>query len=91
MTGDIICNSDMVEFASLLGYEFHGVEDTSLGKRMHVDGYYYSKSKLEPLYDDPSDPDHIPGRTKGLKLVYNILLHIFRENIVPTSGNEDEI
>jgi hypothetical protein len=88
MIGDILCNSDMFEFAGLLGYEFRGVEDTSLGRRMHVDGYSYSKTKLEPLYDDP---DYIPGNTKGLKLLYNILLRIFCENIVTTSDNEDEI
>jgi hypothetical protein len=77
-----------IKFAGVLGYEFRGIKDTSLGKRMHVDGYYYTKYKLEPLYDDH---DFIPGRTKGLKLLYTILLYLFHENIVPNSSNEDEI
>ena len=91
MTEDTLCHSDMVEFGGLLGYEFRGEEDTSLARRMHVDGYTYSKNKLEPLYVNTNDPEHFAGRAKGLKLLYNILLRIFRENIVPTSGNEDEI
>jgi hypothetical protein len=56
-----------------LGYEYGGANDTSYGKRMHVEG------------------DFEPGKAKGLKLLYNILLRIFRENIVLSSGNEDDI
>jgi hypothetical protein len=88
MTGDVRCKSDMVEFGALLGYEYKGTADTTLGKRMHVEGVTYSKPRLEPLYDDPK---FIPGKAKGLKLLYNILLRLFRESIVPTSGNEDDI
>jgi hypothetical protein len=73
MTSDTPCQSTMVEFGALLGYEYGGANDTSYGKRMHVEG------------------DFEPGKAKGLKLLYNILLRIFRENIVLSSGNEDDI
>jgi hypothetical protein len=88
MTGATPCQSDMVEFGALLGYEYRGNNDSSLGKRMHMEGVTYSKKKLAPLYDNG---DFEPGKAKGLKLLYNILLRIFRENIVPSLGNEDEI
>ena len=88
MTGNTPCQSTMVEFGALLGYEYGGANDTSYAKRMHVEGVQYSKKKLAPLY---ASGEFEPGKAKGLKLLYNILLRIFRENIVPSSGNVDDI
>jgi hypothetical protein len=64
MTGEDLCHSNFTDFAALLGYEFHGATSPS-GMRMHVDGEYYEKKKLAPLYTG-DDKKIIIGGTLGL-------------------------
>jgi hypothetical protein len=53
MTGEELCHSNFIDFSALLGYEFRGA-NTPCGARMHVDGEYYEKNKLAPLYTGTS-------------------------------------
>jgi hypothetical protein len=89
MTGEDLCQSNFIDFAALLGYEFHGATSPS-GIRMHVDGEYYDKKKLAPLYTG-DDKKIVIGGTLGLSQRSNILLHMFRASIAPQAGNFDAI
>jgi hypothetical protein len=64
MTGEELCHSKFINFAALLGYEFCGATSPS-GIRMHVDGEYYEKNKLAPLYTG-DDKKIVIGGTLGL-------------------------
>jgi hypothetical protein len=57
---------------------------------MHVDGEYYEKKKLAPLYTG-NDKKIVIGGTLGLSQWSNILLRIFRASIAPQAGNFDAI
>jgi hypothetical protein len=57
---------------------------------MHVDGEYYEKKKLAPLYTG-DDKKIVIGGTLGLSKRSNILLRIFRASIAPQAGNFDAI
>jgi hypothetical protein len=63
MTGEDVCHSNFIDFAALLGYEFHGAT-TPCGIRMHVDGEYYEKKKLALLYTG-NDKKIVIGGTLG--------------------------
>jgi hypothetical protein len=89
MTGEEICHSNFMDFAALLGYEFRGATTPS-GIRMHVDGEYYEKKKLAPLYNG-NDKKIVVGGTLGLSQRSNILLQIFWASIAPQAGNFDTI
>jgi hypothetical protein len=86
MTGDMRCQSDFHQFASLLGYEFRGA-NTALGRRMHIEGQEYNKKQLLPLY---LNPKHV-GKAKGLSTLGNTLLRLFRETVAPKAGNLDDL
>ena len=47
-----------------------------------------NKNTMAPLYETST---FVPGNQTGLGLLPNILLRIFRSNIAPHAGNEDEI
>jgi hypothetical protein len=64
MTREVLCHSNIVYFANLLGYEFRGVNSLS-GAMMHVDGEHYDKKLLAPLYLR-SNPKVVIGDTFGL-------------------------
>ena len=85
MTRDRQCHSDFVHFAELMGYPFRGAGFPQ-GERMHR--HIVDKKTMAPLYDIST---FTPGNQTGLGLLYNILLRIFRSNIAPQAGNEDEI
>jgi len=89
MTGEEVCHSNFMDFAALLGYEFRGATTPSC-MRMHVDGEYYEKKKLAPLYTG-DDKKIVVGGTLGLSKRSNILLRIFRASIAPQAGNFDAI
>jgi hypothetical protein len=89
MTGEELCHSNFIDFAALLGYEFHGPTSPS-GIRMHVDGEYYDKKKLAPLYTGDNKKIVIGG-TLRLSQRSNILLRMFRASIAPQAGNFDAI
>jgi hypothetical protein len=89
MTGEDLCHSNFIDFAALLGYEFRGATSPS-GMRMHVDGEYYDKKKLAPLYTG-DDKKIVIGGTIGLSQRSNILLCMFRASIAPQAGNFDAI
>jgi hypothetical protein len=57
---------------------------------MHVDGEYYEKKKLAPLYTG-NDKKIVIGGTLGLSQWSNILLRIFWASIAPQAGNFDAI
>jgi hypothetical protein len=57
---------------------------------MHVDGEYYEKKKLAPLYTG-NDKKIVIGGTLGLSQRSNVLLRIFRASIAPQAGNIDAI
>jgi hypothetical protein len=57
---------------------------------MHVDGEYYEKKKLAPLYSG-NDKKIVIGGTLGLSQRSNVLLRIFRASIAPQAGNIDAI
>jgi hypothetical protein len=84
MTGEDLCHSNFMDFAALLGYEFRGAT-TPCGIRMHVDGEYYEKKKLAPLYTG-DDKKIVIGGTLGLSQRSNILLRIFQASIAPQAG-----
>jgi hypothetical protein len=86
MSGNQRCEASFAEFAALLGYEYLG-DHSPVGTRMHVHGTTYDKNILAPLYG----PGGKVGEAKGLSLLYNILLRMFRENIAPAAGNLDAI
>jgi hypothetical protein len=89
MTGEELCHSNFIDFSTLLGYEFRGATSPS-GIRMHVDGEYYEKKKLAPLYTG-NDKKIVIGGTLGLSQRSNVLLRIFRASIAPQAGNIDAI
>jgi hypothetical protein len=89
MTREDLCHSNFIDFTALLGYEFRGATTPS-GIRMHVDGEYYKKKKLAPLYTG-DDKKIVIGGTLGLSQWYNILLRMFRASIAPQAGNFDAI
>jgi hypothetical protein len=57
---------------------------------MHVDGEYYEKKKLAPLYTGTSKKIVIGG-TLGLSQRSNVLLRIFQTSIAAQAGNIDYI
>jgi hypothetical protein len=89
MTREEVCHSNFMDFSALLGYEFHDATAPS-GMRMHVDGEYYEKKKLAPLYTG-NDKKIVFGGTLGLSQRSNILLRIFRASIATQAGNFDAI
>ena len=54
---------------------------------MHVEGLYYKKRKMAPLYLNKASM----GTNKDLRPTLNILLRMFRCNIAPQAGNVDAI
>jgi hypothetical protein len=64
MTEEDVCHSNFIDFAALLGYEFRGAT-SPCGARMHVDGKYYEKKKLAPLYTG-TNKKVVIGNTLGL-------------------------
>jgi hypothetical protein len=89
MTGEELCQSNFIDFSALLGYESRGATSPS-GMRMHVDGEYYEKKKLSPLYIG-NDKKIVIGGTLGLSQCSNVLLRIFRASVAPQSSNIDAI
>jgi hypothetical protein len=57
---------------------------------MNVDGEYYEKKKLAPLYTG-DDKKIVMGGTLGLSQCSNVLLRMFRASIAPQAGNIDAI
>jgi hypothetical protein len=57
---------------------------------MHVDGEYYEKKKLAPLYTG-DDKKIVIGGNLGLSQWSNIFFRIFRASIAPQAGNFDAI
>jgi hypothetical protein len=96
MTGDQVVHSNFIEFAKELGCPFKGNHEPG-GARMHLDGVAYNKKVLSPLYGkltkDAIDQGKriVVGESYGLKTRYNLLLHLFRENIAPSAGNLDAL
>ena len=68
MTGPTQYSSNFREFGSILGYGFDGAE-VAVGRRMHQVGVDPNKRRLAPLYGS----DGVPGQSKNLKKIYNIL------------------
>jgi hypothetical protein len=89
MTGEELSHSNFIDFAALLGYGFRGATSPS-GIRMHVDGEYYEKKKLDPLYTD-DDMKIVMGSTLGLSQHSSVLLRMFWASIAPQAGNIDII
>jgi hypothetical protein len=85
MSGEHECQADFSVFASLLGYAYNG--DTPVGRRVHSPGTKPDKDKLYDLYDSTG----VVGFINGLHPLYDQLVRIFRENIVPSGGNNDAI
>jgi hypothetical protein len=90
MLGNDVCRSSFREFAGHLGYDFAGA-NTASRLRMHIEGVAYDKKTLKPLYGKfaPSAKrkEIVLGDAYGFKTRYNILFHLFRENIAPSAGN----
>jgi hypothetical protein len=82
MIGNQHCSSDFHVFDALLGYPFKIATEKS-GMRMHIVGVGYGKTRLAPLYGKYE----IMENTKNLCPLYDILFHMFRENIPPSVGN----
>jgi hypothetical protein len=63
--------------------------------RIHVEGVAYNKKTLKPLYGQlakhAKKKEVVLGDAYGLKTRYNILIHLFQENIAPSVGNLDAI
>jgi hypothetical protein len=85
MSGEHECEADFLVFASLLGYAYDG--ETPMGRRVHCPGTKPDKDKLYDLYDSTG----VVGFINGLHPLYDQLVHIFRENIAPSGGNNDAI
>jgi hypothetical protein len=85
MSREYECTMDFSVFASLLGYAYNG--DTPVGRRVHNPGTKPDKDKLYDLYDSTG----VVGFINGLHPLYDQLVHIFRENIAPSGGNNDAI
>src|SRR4051812_18824312 len=68
-----------------MGYLFKGRSHPQ-GARMH--GENANKKAMAPLHDTIN---FTPGVQAGLGLLYNIFLRIFKSNIAPQAGNEDQI
>jgi hypothetical protein len=85
MTGTRYYESTFTRFAAVLGYPFDGPTNP-VGHRIHslipVD-----KEQLSDLYG----PKGIVGEVVGLLPLYDLLVHIFRENIALSGGNNDAI
>jgi hypothetical protein len=84
MAGNTMRHSNFYEFVKLLNYGFQG-HSMLVGHRVHHHGAHPDKKRLAPLYT----PKGTIGSIKGLLLLYNILLRMFRENISPFGGNRD--
>lgn len=85
MSGTVRCRSSLVEFAQALEIPFSPTSEN--GKKMHVHGAAYDKTSLAPLYGEGGSL----GEYKNLKLVYNILMRMFRHAVTPKAGNKDQI
>jgi hypothetical protein len=85
MTGTHYCESSFTRFAALLGYPFDG-PTTPIGHRIHTP-LPVNKNLLYDLYG----PKGVPSQVAGLLPLYDLLVHIFRENIAPSGGNNDAI
>jgi hypothetical protein len=85
MTGTRYCESSFTRFAALLGYPFDGPTNP-VGHRIHTP-LPVNKNQLSGLYG----PKGIIGEVAGLLPLYDLLVHIFRENIAPSGGNNDAI
>jgi hypothetical protein len=85
MSGEHQCEADFSVFASLLGYAYDG--DYPVGRRVHSPRTKPDKDKLYDLYDSTG----VVGFINGLHPLYDQLVHIFRENIAPSGGNNNAI
>jgi hypothetical protein len=85
MSGEHYCQADFSRFASFLGYAYDG--DNPVGRRVHSPGTKPNKDKLYDLYDSTG----VVGFINGLHPLYDQIVHIFRENIAPSGGNNDAI
>jgi hypothetical protein len=85
MSGENYCEVDFSVFASLLGYAFDG--ENPVGHRVYSPGMKPDKDKLVDFYDSTG----VVGFIDGLLSLYDQLVHIFRENIAPSGGNNDVI
>jgi hypothetical protein len=96
MTGDQVVQSNFIEFAKELGYSFKGNHEPS-GARMHLYGVAHDKKVLAPFYGkltkDAIDQGKkiVVGDSYGLRTRYNLLIHLFCENIAPGAGNLDAL
>ena len=86
MTGERRCEASFERFAAVLGYPYDCKRYKS-GERMHVEGIEPDKSVLKPLYNS----EGIPGKSKHLLPLYDILLRVFHSCISPCGGNADAI
>jgi hypothetical protein len=85
MSGENYCEADFSVFASLLGYAFDG--ENPVDRHVHSPGTKPDKDKLVDLYDSIG----VVGFIEGLLPLYDQVIHIFRENIAPSGGNNDVI
>ena len=79
-SGTEYCESSWAQFADLLGYNI------GEGHRIHGAGDH-DKNKLADLYD----ANGVIGYIKGLLPLYGQLVHLMRDNIAPSGGNNDAI
>jgi hypothetical protein len=85
MTGTYYYESSFTRFAALLGYPFDGPTNP-VGHRIHSP-LPVDKNQLSDLYG----PKGIVGEVVVLLPLYDLLVHIFRENIAPSGGNNDAV
>jgi hypothetical protein len=85
MSGQNHYESDFYQFSTLLVYSYDG--NNLVGRRVHSPGKKPDKNKLVDLYNSTG----VVGFTNGLLQLYDQLVHIFRENIAPSGGNNDAI
>jgi hypothetical protein len=85
MSGQNNCEEDFSVFSSLLGYDFDG--ENPVGRRVHSSWTKPNKDKIIDLYDSTG----VVGFIHGLLPLYDQLVRIFRENISPSGGNNDDI
>ncbi|MEO7173450.1 hypothetical protein, partial [Flavobacterium sp.] len=84
MSGSTPCQATFHDFASVLGYRFRGT--TPCGIRIHS-SEAINKNRMRDLYGSGG----MIGSMPGLLPPYDSLARIFRENICPSGGNNDNI
>jgi len=75
----------MAQFAHILGVPFN--PNAHSGLKMHVHGQAYDKKRLAPIYSQ----NGVVGQTTNIKLIYSILLPMFRHTLTPKAGNKDKM